>query len=116
MFEADLATAGETWQHYELGEDLMPVFKCLNCENRIESRYFTWAQDMTEMQKTRRVRATILRPRCRCGNSRQTIPVTFRPTKWPHYSDNSANTPGAYIPATVVQDARGGCCPWKNES
>ena len=31
MFEADLATAGETWQHYELGEDLMPVFKCLNC-------------------------------------------------------------------------------------
>ena len=100
MFEADLAEAGETLQDYELGANLMPVFKCWKCGKRTESRYFTWAQDVTEQQKTRRVRATILKPTCRCGNSSSgthTIPVTFHPTRWPHYSNTSANEQLNYL-------------------
>jgi 5-methylcytosine-specific restriction endonuclease McrA len=88
QFEAGLAEAGETWQDYELGEHLMPVFRCEKCKGLAESRFFTWVQDMTESQKTRRVRATILSPQCSCG-ARATIPVTFRPTKWLRYSRKS---------------------------
>jgi 5-methylcytosine-specific restriction endonuclease McrA len=89
QFEAGLAEAGETWQDYELGENLMPVFRCEKCTGLAESRFFTWAQDMTEMQKTRRVRATILSPVCSCGGNAM-FPVTFRPTKWLRYSRKSA--------------------------